>query len=150
MMTGTETGKRQHSFGAPAVGAEGDELSDRRTSVLLVEDDPDTSQMLKFWLEANDYEVATAGSGPEAVDSALKGEYDAILLDLSLPVLDGIAALNLIRRHDELRDVPVVAITAYDAAYPRAEAIAAECAEYLIKPIDLDRLGRVLDRVIGH
>jgi CheY-like chemotaxis protein len=65
-------------------------------------------------------------------------------------VMDGITAVHIIRGHERLRSVPVVGVTAYDTAYPRAEAFDAECAEYLVKPIDFRRLERVLNRLLGH
>jgi CheY-like chemotaxis protein len=119
-------------------------------SILLVEDNEDTRDMLRLWLETDGYHVMTAGSGWEAVQLALNGRYDVILMDMSLPVMDGITAVHIIRSHERLRSIPVVGVTAYDAAYPRAEVLAAECAEYMVKPIDLARLDRILDRVLGH
>lgn len=124
------------------------DLDERRRTLLLVEDDEDTADVLRMWLEADGYEVATAASGWEAVGSALRGRFDAILMDMSLPMLDGMSALRLMRAHEALRAVPVVALTAYDAAYPRAEAMAAQCDEYMVKPLDFGRLGAVLRRLL--
>lgn len=120
-----------------------------RRRLLLVEDNEDTSDMLRKWLELDGYEVSTARSGWEAVQTALRRRYDAILMDMSLPTMDGMGAVRLIRSHEGLRGVPVVAMTAYDAAYPRAEAMAASCDEYLVKPLDFKRLGAVLRRILG-
>lgn len=124
------------------------DLSERQRTLLVVEDDEDTSEVLRMWLETDGYEVVTAASGWEAVQLAVRGGYDAILMDMSLPMLDGMGALRLIRAHEALRPVPVVALTAYDAAYPRAEALEAECDEYMVKPIDFGRLATVLRRVL--
>ena len=120
----------------------------KRRTLLVVEDNEDTSDILRMWLESGGYEVVTAGTGWDAVQMALRGGYDAILMDMSLPTLDGMSALRLIRGHEHLRGVPVVAITAYDAAYPRAEAMEAMCDEYMVKPLDLGRLEAVLGRVL--
>ncbi len=92
--------------------------------------------MLRKWLETDGYEVVTTTDGWEAVQLALHGNYDAVLIDMSLPTMDGMSALRLSRTHEKSRLVPVVAITAYDAAYPRAEAMEAMCDEYMLKPID--------------
>ncbi len=120
----------------------------RRRTLLLVEDNEDTADILRMWLESGGYDVVTADTGWDAVQLALRGRYDAILMDMSLPTLDGMSALRLIRGHEHLRGVPVVAITAYDVAYPRAEAIEAMCDEYMVKPLDLGRLEAVLGRVV--
>lgn len=122
---------------------------ERRRTLLVVEDNEDLSLMLRTWLEAGGYEVTTAGDGWEAVQSALHNRYDAVLMDMSLPTMDGMAALRLIRAHEELRGLPVVAITAYDVAYPRAEAAEAMCDEYMVKPVDFGRLEAVLRRILG-
>lgn len=116
--------------------------------LLIVEDNEDTSQVLRMWLESGGYEVVTAGDGWDGVQSVLHNHYDAILMDMSLPTMDGMSALRLIRAHEGLRRVPVVAITAYDAAYPRAEAMESMCDEYLIKPLDFGRLEAVLERIL--
>ena len=142
-----ETGEGGHSE-----GARGDRIPPRPEKVqrlLVAEDDQDTSEMLRKWLEADGYEVTSAASGWEAVQLALRGHHDAILMDMSLPAMDGMGAVRLIRAHRHLRAVPVVALTAYDASYPRAEAFEAMCDEYLVKPLDLSRLGAVLRRLMA-
>jgi two-component system, sensor histidine kinase len=128
----------------------GTEARQNRYRILLVEDNEDTRDMLQLWLETDGYRVVTAGSGWEAVQLALNGRYDVILMDMSLPVMDGITAVHIIRGHERLRSVPVVGVTAYDTAYPRAEVFDAECVEYILKPIDFGRLERILDRLLGH
>jgi two-component system OmpR family response regulator len=71
-----------------------------RRTLLVVEDDEDTSDILRMWLESEVYQIVTAGDGWEAVQMALRGRYDAILLDMSLPTLDGMSILRLIRGHE--------------------------------------------------
>lgn len=121
---------------------------ERRRTLLIVEDNDDTTRMLRKWLETRGYEVAATDSGWEAVQMVLHGLYDAILMDMSLPGMDGMIAVRLIRTHQELHDVPVVAITAYDKTYPRAEAINSLCDEYMVKPIDFQKLEAVLRQVL--
>lgn len=128
--------------------AQAPDPSDGRRRLLVVEDNEDTSHMLRKWLETDGYEVFTAADGWEAVQTALHNRYDAILMDMSLPTMDGMSALRLIRSHEELRRVPVVALTAYDAAYPRAEAMESMCDEYMVKPINLRSLEEVLRKVL--
>jgi len=130
------------------VEGRGPVTSESRGTLLVVEDNEDTADMLRMWLEMDGYEIVTAGTGWEGVQFALRGHYDAILMDMSLPLLDGMSALRLIRAHEGLHNLPVVAMTAYDAAYPRAEALEAACDEYIVKPIDFGRLEAVLRRIL--
>jgi CheY-like chemotaxis protein len=75
-----------------------DPLKSRRT-LLIAEDNEDTSLILRKWLETNGYDVVTTMDGWEAVQLVLHGHYDAILMDMSLPTMDGMSALRLIRAH---------------------------------------------------
>jgi CheY-like chemotaxis protein len=69
-------------------------------------------------------------------------------MDLSLPLLDGLAATRRIRQHAELRDVPIVAVSAHDTADFHADALAAGCNDYVTKPIDFDQLEALLNRLL--
>jgi len=146
---GPARGDYYQDFGQ-AADRDAAEVDNGRFNILLVEDNEDTRDMLRLWLETDGYRVMTAGSGWEAVQLALNGRYDLILMDMSLPVMDGITAVHIIRGHERLRHVPVVGVTAYDVAYPRAEALGAECADYLVKPIDFGRLEGVINRLLVH
>ena len=73
---------------------------------------------------------------------------DLILMDLSLPIVDGLAATRRIRRFPELKEVPIVIITAHDTADFHAEALASGCNEYVTKPIDFSQLEDVLQRLL--
>jgi CheY-like chemotaxis protein len=151
-MTTTSHDSGEHRDPEDVRDGRGDHLPDcpeKPRRLLVAEDDEDTSFVLRKWLEEDGYEVTIAGCGWEAVQLALRGGYDAILMDMSLPAMDGMSAVHLIRAHEGLSRVPVVAITAYGAAYPRAEALEAMCDEYLVKPLDLGSLGAVLRRVLG-
>jgi CheY-like chemotaxis protein len=79
---------------------------------------------------------------------ALKERPGLILMDLSLPLLDGLAATRRIREHWELRGVPIVAVSAHDTADFHADALAAGCNEYVTKPIDFDQLEGLLQRLM--
>ena len=117
-------------------------------TVLLVEDYKDTSEMLRSWLAGRGYEVLSASDGWEGLQLALRHRPDLVLLDLSLPVMDGLTVADILRAHAELGHVPIVAVTAYDEVYRPTEAAAARCDAYLTKPLDLGRLAGVLDRLL--
>ena len=115
-------------------------------TVMVVEDYDDTRVMLKSILERKGFRVVEAVNGREAVERAASECPDLILMDLDLPILDGIEATNRIRQMGALCAVPIVAITAYPMSYTRVKAFAQGCNEYIPKPIDLARLEEVLRR----
>ena len=118
------------------------------TTVLVVEDFDETRFVLKLSLELRGYRVLEALNGQEAVEIARREPLDLILMDLSLPVLDGFAATRRIREEARSRDVPIVAVTAHATAEYRVKALAAGCNEYVTKPIDFDKLGHLLNRLL--
>ena len=123
--------------------------TDLRRTVLVVEDFEDNRFMMKRLLEMSGYRVIEAVNGQEAVDLAGSESLDVILMDLSLPVLDGLTATRRIRRNTALRKVPIVAVSAHDTADFQADALAAGCDEYVTKPIDFDQLEHLLSRLVG-
>ncbi|HEV2765811.1 MAG TPA: response regulator [Pyrinomonadaceae bacterium] len=117
-------------------------------TVMVVEDFEDNRFMMRRLLEMSGYRVVEAVNGEEAIETARRERPDLILMDLSLPLLDGLAATRRIREHDELKKVPIVAVSAHDTADFHAEALAAGCNEYVTKPIDFDQLESLLSRLI--
>ena len=119
-----------------------------RKTVLVVEDFEDNRFMMRRLLELDGYHVIEAINGQEAVAMAERDRPHLILMDLSLPQIDGLAATRSIRQLDGLRDVPIIAISAHDTSDFRTEAIAAGCNEYLTKPVDFDRLEELLKKLL--
>jgi len=117
--------------------------------VLVVEDFEDNRFMMRRLLEMAGYEVREATDGQEAFAIAERDKPALILMDLSLPRVDGLAATRRIRQHPDLAKVPIVAVSAHDSADFHAEALAAGCNDYVPKPIDFDELGALLARVLG-
>lgn len=112
--------------------------------VLVVDDNDDIRFMIRYLLEQRGYRVLEAGDGFAAVESAQSFQPDLILMDLSLPGLDGLGALSLIRERAELRDMRVIAVSGHAAAEDMVAARAAGFDDYLVKPIDIDELEHVL------
>lgn len=116
--------------------------------VMLVEDFRDTRAMMRQMLELQGCRVVEASNGQEAIELSQRGGLDLVLMDLNMPVLDGFNATLRIREYERTRDVPVVAVTAYDSAESRAAAGAVGCCDYVVKPIDLDHLSNILKRLL--
>src|ERR1043166_6182663 len=108
-----------------------DEKKDSRLTVLVVEDFEDNRFMMRRLLEMIGYRVVEAVNSQQAVETARRERPAIILLDLSLPMLDGLAATRRIREQDGLARVPIVAVSAHDSADFHAEALAAGCGEYV-------------------
>ena len=116
--------------------------------VMVVEDFEDNRFMMRRLLEMSGYRVLEAINGEEAVELAHRERPQLILMDLSLPQLDGLAATRRIRQNVDLRDVPIVAVSAHDTADFHADALAAGCNDYVTKPIDFDQLEALLSRLL--
>lgn len=115
---------------------------------MVVDDDEDIRQMMRVLLEEDGYGVLEAENGQQAVDIAQSVSPNLILMDLSMPVLDGFAATRRLRELAHVSDVPIIAITAFDTPEHRHDASAAGVNEYLTKPIDFVRLDKLLDRFL--
>ncbi|HKF59850.1 MAG TPA: response regulator [Dongiaceae bacterium] len=112
--------------------------------VLYVEDNDDNIYMLTHRLRRAGFTVAVATDGAAGVAMAASERPDVILMDLSLPVLDGWEATRRIKAAPETRHIPVIALTAHAMSGDREAALEAGCSDFDIKPIDLPRL---LDKI---
>jgi len=110
------------------------------TKILLVEDNEMNRDMLSRRLARAGYEVLIAEDGARGVAMAMSSSPDLILMDMSLPVLDGWEATRRIKATAELCKIPIIALTAHAMATDRDKALKAGCDEYDTKPIELERL----------
>ncbi|SCW40037.1 response regulator [Ancylobacter rudongensis] len=110
------------------------------TKILLVEDNEMNRDMLSRRLTRNGFEVVIAVNGQEGVDLALSEKPALILMDMSLPVLDGWEATRRVKAHPETAAIPVIALTAHAMASDREQAMAAGCDDFDTKPVELPRL----------
>src|SRR2546423_4024657 len=116
--------------------------------VMPVEDFRDTREMMRRMLELSGCRVVEAANGQEAIELSQRGGIDLILMDLNMPVLDGFNATLRIREYERTRDVPVVAVTAYDTEESRAAAGAGGCCDYVVQPLDPELLSALLRRLL--
>jgi two-component system cell cycle response regulator DivK len=120
------------------VGAKQDE--EAMTKILLVEDNEMNRDMLSRRLIRRGYEVVMALDGRQAVEMACGENPDLIIMDMSLPIIDGWEATRQVKAAPATRAIPVIALTAHAMAGDREKAIQAGCDDYDTKPIDLPRL----------
>ena len=110
------------------------------TKILLIEDNEMNRDMLSRRLIRNGFEVSMAIDGQQGVDMAMSQLPDLILMDMSLPVIDGWEATRRIKANDATRRIPVIALTAHAMAGDRENAMAAGCDDYDTKPVEMTRL----------
>ncbi len=117
--------------------------------VLLVEDNEMNRDMLSRRLIKNGYEVAMAVDGAQGVEMAKAGPWDNILMDMSLPVIDGWEATRQIRATPGLDTIPIIALTAHAMAGDRDKAMDAGCSDYDTKPVEIARLLGKMTALLG-
>jgi CheY-like chemotaxis protein len=116
-----------------------------KPAVLVVEDDDDSLFIMRRLLEKKGYQVLEAYDGRQALEIAETTDLDLILLDLQLPRMNGLGVIHRLRENPELESVPIVIMTGYEPERYRDSAIAAGCDDFVLKPIDFERLDAILD-----
>ncbi|HYY94002.1 MAG TPA: response regulator [Pyrinomonadaceae bacterium] len=127
-------------------------MSERRPedlTILVVEDYDDMSLAMRLALERQGYHILEAADGAQGVEVAARERPEVILMDLSLPVLDGLKATERIRADPASRDTIIVAVTAHQEQDYRARALAAGCNAFVTKPVDFDWLKDLLDKLLA-
>ena len=110
------------------------------TKILYVEDNPDNVYMLTRRLKKKGFELIIAEDGQEGIDKAIEEKPDLILMDLSLPTMDGWTATAKIKEMEQLKDIPIIALSAHAMPEHRDRALKAGCSDYDTKPVDIKRL----------
>jgi two-component system, cell cycle response regulator DivK len=119
------------------------------TKVLLVEDNEMNRDMLSRRLIRRGFQVVFAMDGQQGIDLARSERPDVILMDMSLPIIDGWEASRRLKADDATRSVPVIGLTAHAMSGDRAKAIEAGCDDYDTKPVELERLIGKIERLLG-
>jgi CheY-like chemotaxis protein len=117
--------------------------------LLLVEDNEASRDGLSRHLRRKGYEVLAAVDGRQALEAVRAGAPDLVLMDMSLPVLDGWEATRQLKADPQTRDIPVIALTAHAMAGDREKALAAGCDEYDTKPVEFARLLGKIQALLG-
>ena len=107
-------------------------------TLLIIEDNQQNFYMMRFLLEKNGFSIIGAENGRDGIDKALRLKPRAILLDIQLPGMDGYVVAEELKKHEELRNVPIIAVTSYAMVGDRERILAAGATGYIEKPIDPD------------
>jgi CheY-like chemotaxis protein len=116
-----------------------------KKKILVVEDYNDIRRMMAIMLRQYGFEVVEASDGYEAVEKALKERPDLVFMDLAMPILDGVSSVKAMRAHDELKDMPIMAVTAYHDFY-KDRAKDAGCNAVIQKPLHFERLQPIVNQ----
>jgi len=120
-----------------------------RPLILVVDEHADSREFVKFFLERRGYRIVEAEDGESAIANAAKKHPDMVLLDVWLPKVDGLEAIKQMHELPDLHDLPVLFISGHAGFNYRDQAMAAGGVDYLIKPIDLDQLLRLIERYVS-
>ena len=118
-------------------------------TIMVVDDFDDTRLMMKLWLEKKGYRILEAENGDEAVGLADRERPDLIIMDIEMPHADGLDATRRIREHQALREIPIVAVSAYGAEEYRVRALDAGCNEYVSTPFEPAALEELIRNLIA-
>src|ERR1700730_15553480 len=118
--------------------------------ILVVEDNEVSRDMLRKRLERRGYSVVIARDGEQGYSLASSESPDLILMDISLPAMDGWEVTQLLKAHDATRHIPIIALTAHALVSDRAKASEAGCNDYDTKPIEFERLCQKIETLLGE
>lgn len=124
-------------------------MNDHGRRILIVEDDEDSREIYKEILEESGFEVDTAVTGLEALRLARERHPDAILMDISVPEMDGWTVTSELSADPGTADIPVIIVTAYAFAADRTRAESLDCAGFLTKPCEPTRVLAEIERTLG-
>jgi CheY-like chemotaxis protein/signal transduction histidine kinase len=117
--------------------------------VLLAEDDPSGQKLMQHILDRMGYEVELAGTGQEVLDKLAASQFDIVLMDMEMPVMDGFTATREIRKNPEWKGFPIIALTAHAMKEHREKTLAAGCTDYLSKPVNRQKLELMLKKYVA-
>ena len=117
--------------------------------ILIAEDYADARSLMKYLIESYGYQVLEAANGQEAVEKVKLDKPDLVLMDISMPVVDGLTATKTIRGIDNMSKLPIIAVTAYGHSFYK-QAMEAGCDDLINKPLDFSMLEPLLNQYLEH
>ena len=119
------------------------------TKILIADDEEDIKEIMQMFLESQGYEVETAFDGLSALDQVKSWNPDVILLDIMMPVMDGIQVCEKIKSDPDTKHIPVIMVSAASKRDKEGPAFEAGADEYVVKPFDPTELGKVVERCLA-
>jgi len=123
-----------------------EEVIDDFGKILLAEDDPSGQKLMRHLLNQLGYQVDLAGTGKQVLAHLKKSQYDIILMDMEMPVMDGFTATKEIRKMEKYKDLPIIALTAHAMKEHRIKTLDAGCSDYISKPVNREKLDEILTK----
>jgi len=120
-------------------------MTDKKTRILIAEDFEDNRIALKLILNHTGFDVIEAENGQQAIEAVRREEPDLVLMDITLPVIDGLQATREIRSDEKFGQLPIIVVSAHDNEEIRREAAEAGGSEYISKPIEIGELKKLID-----
>lgn len=114
--------------------------------ILIIEDNPMNMELTTDLLEAEGYQIIQANTAVEGIHLAKKNRPDLILMDIGLPEVDGLTAIEILKQDTETKNIPVVALTSYAMKGDKERILAAGCEGYIAKPIDTREFPKAVAR----
>jgi len=121
-------------------------IEKKEVSILLVEDDPTSRILIKKIGEKHHWRITMAFNGEEAIASLATSKYDLVLMDIQMPVMDGLKAMKMIREKPAYKDLPIIALTANALTEDRERYLESGMDDYLNKPVNLTKLSEIVDK----
>jgi two-component system cell cycle response regulator DivK len=117
--------------------------------ILIIEDNEKNLKLFSVIVRSLGYEVLTATNGEEGVNMAKEKKPDLILMDIQMPVMDGITALKILKSDERTKDIPVIALTSYAMAGDKEKFLGLGFSDYISKPIDVNKFSNVIKSILG-
>jgi len=125
-------------------------VNDMGRVILIVEDDPKNLKLLRDLLQIKGYSTLEATDGKQGVDLARAKIPDLIFMDIEMPVMDGFAAINILKADPVTKSIPVIALTAFAMQGDREKCMEAGCDDYITKPLDTRAFVTKVEEYLGE
>ena len=116
--------------------------------ILVADDDPANAELLFYFLRSHGYQVSTANDGNRALDMGATGDYDVVILDVHMPLYDGVEVLEMLRKRHVLHPIKVIGLTGDGSEQVRLAFVRNGVDSFLVKPVNLSLLRQEVDRLM--
>lgn len=118
--------------------------------ILIIEDNEQNRILVRMIIKSLNHEVIEAEDGEQGIQMAREQKPDLVLMDIQMPVMDGYAAIKILKNDPETKDIKIIAVTSYAMRGDRDKAIAAGADDYMAKPIDVDELSEMISKYLDR